>query len=330
MNEINENKPQITCIGLCNVDVIANVSDEFIIEHNITKGATTDLDACAVGNILSKLDTPVMTAGGCAANTAFGVSQHGIETKFIGKTGDDSYADIFRSDFKNGNVSFTTTPYFAAMTSTCLIMVTPDKERSFALCTNTAGWKLSDKDLSEITNDAGQYVYIEANIAKIPSSNADNLLLFALDKYCGGERKVIINLNDMQIIRDTKESLLRTLDMKVFFYICNIHELSELFDAETHADALKSAQEANRNFVVTDGDKGAYIVPKGSEDILHIPANIVPQSRIINTAGAGDQFAAGFISGIATGKSLSEAAQMGMNDAAKVIQRESARLKKRS
>jgi sugar/nucleoside kinase (ribokinase family) len=313
----------VTCIGLANVDVIANVSEDFLSSHNIAKAATTSLDATSTGMLLGKLANPVFYPGGCAANTACGLSCFDIDTTFIGKTGDDTYADIFRQGFRNTDVRYTTPPFGSKMTSTCLTLVTPDKDRSFALCADTAGWFLSPADLPD---SPGQYVYLEANTARMAMNGGNNLLRAAAKKYGGSGIKVIVNLNDREIVRMAHDTLKGLLREDIAFFIGNIAEIHTLFGTNNQDDAFDAIMDTGHNFAVTDGPNGAWVLADSAAE--HLPAMRLHASRIVNTIGAGDQFAAGFVSGLVAGLSYAESCLSGIQAATSIIQTISARPEK--
>lgn len=310
----------ITCIGLANVDAIATVDDGFMLDHSIAKGASTLLDACTTGMILGKLQKPAFAPGGVAANTACGFADAGLTVNFVGKTGDDIYADIFRDGFAGRDINIVSRPYAPKMTSTCLTLITPDKDRSFAFCTDTAGWYIFGDDLPPAT----PYVYLEANtVCMPPDSRNSNLLCAAVEKYEAEGAKVVINLNDREIILKGYDALTATLKRDVHFYVSNILEFCTLFATNDTAQAWERARATGRNFAVTDGMNGARILHDGT--ITHVPAETIDQTRVINTLGAGDQFAAGFIAGLIKNKSIEDAARDGIMAATRIIQEQSAR-----
>ncbi len=323
MTVMSDQAARVTCIGLANVDVIASVDESFITGHHIARKASTLLDAGTTGSILSKLGNPAFYPGGCAANTACGLAGLDIEATFVGKTGDDIYAKIFRQGFKNESVCFTTPPFTQKMTSTCLTLVTPDKDRSFAFCTDTAGWYLSPADLPDLPGRPDQYVYLESNTAKMPTGGPDNVLDAAVEKYGNTGIKIIVNLNDRAIVQSAKPVLTGLLKKDIAFFIGNIDEVYALFDTTDEKTALARALETGRNFAITDGPNGVSIVSGGK--IIHLPAIPVDDSLIVNTVGAGDQFAAGFIAGLAWGLDVTDACQTGIETATNIIQEVSAR-----
>jgi sugar/nucleoside kinase (ribokinase family) len=315
--------PKITCIGLSNVDVIANVEQGFLADNGIVPDASTVLDSCQAGNLLSRLTLPEFAPGGAAANTACGLALFGIETRFIGKTGDDIYAEIFRKGFRDVNVAFDTPAHTQKMTSTCLTFVTPDKNRSFAICMDTAGWFINESDLPEIEGGTNHSVYIEGNCASMPPGRRPSVLEATISKYNKAGVDVFLNLNDSEIINQAYDVMLGTLGAKIRFYIGNISEVMAFFRTDDRKIALERAMQSGRSFAITDGAQGAYVVDKGA--LLHQPTEALPPSRLVNTLGAGDQFAAGFVAACINGHNLQECARLGIAAATEILMKKDAR-----
>jgi sugar/nucleoside kinase (ribokinase family) len=319
--------PQVTCIGLANVDVIANVGQEFLAGNGIIPGASTVLDPCQTGNLLSRLTLPEFCPGGASANTACGLALFGIETRFIGKTGDDVYADIFRRGFRDVNVAFDTPPHSQRMTSTCLTLVTPDKNRSFAICPETAGWFLGEADLPEIAGGQNHSVYLEANAASMPHRSGQaaraSLLESAIGKYREAGVDLFLNLNDSEIINQAYDVMRAALDARLRFYIGNINEVMALFRCADAQEALAAAAASGRNFAVTAGADGAYVIENGI--VRHQETTPLPPGRMVNTIGAGDQFAAGFVAGFVSGLDVMECVRTGIRAATEILLKKDAR-----
>lgn len=322
--------PRITCIGLANVDVIANVSDEFITRHHIAKGASTLFDSCSTGGILGLLDRPAFSPGGCMANTACGIAALGLPVRFVGKTGDDSYAEIFRQGFGlHPNLLFDTRPYSQKMTSTCITLVTPDKDRSFALCQDTAGWFVQPGDLPDLSDGQSHIVYMDSNLAAM-KTGADGLSMAEeiVAKYADADVTIILNLTDREIVDDVKTVLLAMIKSGGIAYVIgNMQEVCTLLGVTDFDEAYAGIDALGRTFLVTDGANGVHIVQNGTR--THIPARDLPPSRIVNTLGAGDQFSAGTIAGLAQGMTIEQACAQGVEEAAQILQQLSPRPKRK-
>ena len=323
MEQDMDNLPPVTCIGLANVDVVAQVDSDFMAQYNITKSASTLLDPAMMGTILGKLKNPVFHPGGCAANTACGLAVLDVPVRFVGHTGDDIYAKIFRDGFSAHNVIFDTKPFAQKMTSTCLTFITPDKDRSFAVCTDTAAWHISEDDLPDLPANGRHYVNTECNTAQMAVKGDRNLLLAIAEKYAGKGVNLIVNLNDMELVRRSLPTLHKLMTMDVALFMGNVEELKVLFGAKDQAEAFKKAMETGCNFTITDGPGGAYVIQDGK--VEHAPAQPLHEGRIINTLGAGDQFAAGYIAALVNGLSPLDCCRTGIDAATQIIQQISAR-----
>lgn len=312
--------PLITCIGVCNVDVITQVDDNFLVAHNLPKGASGLVDAYKLGYLLEIAEHPVLRAGGSTANLACGLGIRGLDVQFIGKIGGDSYGAVFKREFEPYHVKFQLAPDQDRQTSTCLTLVTPDKERSFVFSTGTAGWFLKPADLPSLPDDPGQVICIEANTTRMPTgySAAESVFTAALLKYGFSQRRVFVGLNDREIINQARPQMLDALECPHVTFIGNIGELLALFAVHDMAVAFEQARDTGRLFVITNGADGVYLI--GPDMIDHVPVNPLPAEQIKDTIGAGDQFAAGYIAAIVAGASPQVAARAGVESAREILQ----------
>lgn len=314
--------PRIICIGLANVDVIANVSDEFLSSHGMTKGVSNILDACTTGTILSILENPSCHPGGSSANTAFGISGYDVPVQFIGKAGDDAYADIFRRGFENTPVLFNTPAHSQRMTSVCLTLVTPDKNRTFAFCTDTAGWFVEPDDLPEARADLT--VYAESNTGLMQAGGGRSLMEEISVRY--DSIPLILNLTDAAIVRNCRATIGSLLARSAeTCFIGNVEEIKALFETEDFGKAMAMIRVTGKTFAVTDGPNGVHVF-KGN-DYHHVPAEPLAEARIVNTVGAGDQFAAGFVAGLVMSMTPEVACGQGIHAATSALQQVAARPK---
>lgn len=321
---MHDETPAVTCIGLANVDVIATADDDFMTRHGIARGASNILDAGTTGAILGRLQKPAFYPGGCAANTACGLAGFGIRTRFVGKTGEDTYADIFRQGFRPYDIAFRTRPFPHKMTSICLTFVTPDKDRSFAFCTDTAAWHITPADLPDVPPGPSEYIYLESNTGRMAVQGGRDLMIDAVEKYAENGNNIVINLNDRVIVEEVRPTLARLLERRdIAFFVGNIGEIRALFRTDDDGEALAAAAATGACFAVTNGPHGVDLVEQGRT--THIPALPVAESFIVNTIGAGDQFAAGFLAGLAQAYPAEEACHYGVAAAARIIQQISAR-----
>lgn len=302
--------PAVTCIGLANVDVIADVDDDFLRRHRLKKGESNILSEKTVSVILNELDNPLLIPGGCAANTACGLAAQGISTRFIGPTGTDRYAPVFAKGFADYGVQYDTPPLTDHMTSLCLCLVSPDKSHSFVFSRDTAGWHIDARDLPD---DPGRVVYVESNLAVMP----DDILLKVIGTYEPGRTAIIFNLNDSAIINAAPDLIRGLIHRRIDIFIGNEGEAHTFFGTSDIDNLRRVILDSGQTFVITRGALGAEIIGGGRIEAL--PAAPVPRTTIVNSIGAGDQFAAGMMTGLVKGEDLSTAAQRGIVLAAAIL-----------
>lgn len=311
--------PHITCIGVANVDVITNVDDNFLHAHNLPKGASALVDAHKLGYLLEISEHPVIRPGGSTANLACGLGLQGLHVDFVGKIGGDTYGAIFKNDFSRYGVHFSVDADKDRQTSTCLTLVTPDHERSFVFSTGTAGWFLKPADLPNLPNSPQEIVCIETNTTRMPTgySAEESVFTAALIKYGHSRIRMFIGLNDREIISEARMQMRDTLTCPNVTLMGNLTELLALFDVHDMAIAFQKAQESGRDYIITNGGDGVYLI--GPHMLDHLPVPEIPESEIIDTIGAGDQFAAGFIAAMVAGKNYQEAARQGIETASQIL-----------
>lgn len=309
----------ITCIGVCNVDVITNIDDNVLTAHNLPKGASALVDAHKLGYLLEIAEHPTLRAGGSTANLACGLGLQGLPVTFIGKIGGDSYGAIFKNDFAQYNVQFPLNADHDRQTSTCLTLVTADKERSFVFSTGTAGWFLKPADLPTLPDSIDQIVCIEANTTRMPTgySAEESVFTAALIKYGHSHIRMFVGLNDREIVNGARQQMLDALTCPNVTIMGNLSELLALFDVHDMAIAFQKAQESGRDFVITNGVDGIYLI--GPDSLDHVSVPELSKDEIIDTIGAGDQFAAGYIAAMVAGKSAQEAARAGTETASDIL-----------
>lgn len=309
----------VLCIGVANVDVIAHVDTGFLVLHRIDKGTSTLMRAADILALAGDLKSPISIPGGCAANTACGVSLCGIETSFAGMIHDDFYGDIFRNGFVPYNVAFRGAINAEKSTSLCLTLVTPDKDRSFVFSPDAASWFLSESDLPDLEAGRSTIVYTEANLFRMTAGTTRQSMVHAvIDKYHGTDTKIMLNLIDTEITVHQRQVIFDLiLQGKLACVISNIEELMALFSADSPEQAFQSAAALPQLFATTLGKDGAVLIREGH--IERVEPVFVPHEDVQDLIGAGDQFAAGFIAGIAAGKSPLDAARQGTVKASEII-----------
>lgn len=309
----------ITCIGVANVDVITMIDGNFLVAHNIPKGASAAVDAHKLGYLLEIAEHPVLRPGGSTANLACGLGLQGLSVNFIGRIGSDTYGAIFKNDFARYNVKFNIAADKDHQTSTCLTLVTPDRERSFVFSAGTAGWFLKPAELPSLPNDKNQIVCIETNTTRMPTgySAEESVFTAALIKYGHSNIRMFMGLNDREIVSSARRQMHDALTCPNVTVMGNLGELLTLFDVHDMAIAFQKAQESGRDYIITNGGDGVYVI--GPQMMDHIAVRAIPDEEIIDTIGAGDQFAAGFIAGMVAGMNYQEAVRQGIEHASRIL-----------
>lgn len=312
--------PEVLCIGVANVDVIAHVDTGFLLKHRIDKGTSTLTRSVDLAKLIGELANPLIIPGGCAANTACGVAMAGIDTAFVGMVSGDSYGRIFTDGFAPYGVRFLGAKHAEKHTSLCVTLVTQDKDRSFVFSPDAASWFLSDTMLPAPQPGKPIIVYAEANLLRMTAGTRQKTMLHAvIEKYRDPAATIILNLNDTEITTRQRGIILDFVESGDLAYIVsNCDELRALFDTDNDEDAFYAARRSGQTFVTTLGRDGCALI---SEDaIIRTPALFIPHEDIVDMIGAGDQFAAGFITGLASGKTPREACATGIKFATGILE----------
>ena len=317
-------KNSVLCIGVANVDVIKHVDTGFLVRHRIDKGTTTLMRSADILSMIDDLQNPAFIPGGCAANTSCGVSALGIETIFTGMIHDDQSGQAFREGFTPYGVQFHAGFHPEKKTSLCATLVTPDKERSFVLSPDAASWYLGEANLPEHDPEKQLIVYTEANLFRMTSGTTLQSLVHAvIETYTGPNTRIILNLIDTDITIHQRQTIMALIQSKKLAYVmCNAEELMALFNSGLET-AIESAGKTGQIFITTLGKDGAVIIEH--DNVTKIDAIFVPHEDIADLIGAGDQFAAGFVAGIAAGKSVLDACRQGALKASEILVVEGAR-----
>jgi adenosine kinase len=307
-------------IGNAIVDVIARTEDDFLIRHNMRKGGMALINEKQAAAIYDAMGPAVEVSGGSAANTTVGIASLGARAAFVGKVRDDELGRVFTHDIRAANVSFST-PSAASGPSTarCYVLVTPDGERTM----NTylgAAQDLHPKDIDEDNIAASEIVYLEGYLWDPP--HAKEAFLKAAKIAHAAERRVALTLSDAFCVDRYRAEflhLMRTGTVDLVF--ANEHELHSLYQTADLDAALNELRIDAHLAVVTRSEKGALVVTR--EETEAIPACRV--DRVVDVTGAGDLFAAGFLSSLARGADHRNCARLGALVASEVIQHLGAR-----
>ena len=307
-------------IGNAIVDVIARTEEDFLLRHGMNKGAMALIDEARAQAIYEAMGPAVETSGGSAANTIVGLASLGARAAFIGKVKDDALGRAFAHDIRAAGVAFTTPPASAgASTARCYVLVTPDGERTM----NTylgAAQDLHPADVDPEAIAGSVIIYLEGYLWD--PKNAKDAFLKAAKIAHEAERKVALTLSDAFCVdrwRDEFLQLMRSRTVDLIF--ANEAELRSLYQTSDFDAALAALRADIEVAVVTRSEKGCLVL--GPDGIEAVPA--FPVDRVVDTTGAGDLFAAGFLSGLARGADDRTCGRLGALAAAEVIQHLGAR-----
>ncbi len=302
------------------VDVIARADDDFLVKHGMHKGGMALIDEARAQAIYDAMGPAVEISGGSAANTIAGVASFGARAAFVGKVKNDKLGQSFAHDIQSAGVSFETAPATdGPSTARSYILVTPDGQRTM----NTylgAAQNLSIDDIHAETIASAAITYLEGYLWD--PQNAKDAFLEAAAIAHDAHRLVALTLSDSFCVdrwRDEFLGLLRAKTVDILF--ANEAELHSLYQTADFDTALASLRKDASLAVVTRSEKGCVVVER--EETIAVPA--FPVARVVDTTGAGDLFAAGFLFGVARGADSAAAARLGTLAAAEVIQHLGAR-----
>ncbi len=309
-------------LGLGNaiVDVIARAEDDFLVKQGMQKGGMSLIDETRAEQIYEAMGPAVEISGGSAANTIVGVASFGAHAAFAGKVKDDTLGRAFAHDIRAAGVAFSTAPAAdGPSTARSYILVTPDGERTM----NTylgAAQDLHPNDIDAETVAAAAITYLEGYLWD--PKNAKEAFLKAAKIAHEAGRIVALTLSDAFCVDRWREEFLQLVrDGTVDLLFANEAELHSLYQTSDFPVAVDALRRDARLAVVTRSEKGCLIVSRERTEAI----SAVPVERVVDTTGAGDLFAAGFLVGVARDADLSDAARLGALAAAEVIQHLGAR-----
>ena len=317
---MTDTRLDVLAIGNAIVDVIADADDSFLQREGLTKGAMRLIDAKEAASLYARMGAGRETSGGSAANTAAGIAALGGRAGFVGQVAEDQLGQVFSHDIRAAGVEFETEPQdFGIETARCLILVTPDAQRTM----NTflgASQRLPADALDPRQIEQSAILYLEGYLWDPEEPRHAMQQAIEIARRAG--RKIAFTLSDSFCIARHREGFLGLIDGGyVDILFANEAEIHELSGESDFDGAVKAVQAKVETLVVTRSEKGAVAVRKGER--VDVPAE--PVERVVDTTGAGDLFAAGFLTGLAREKSLEESLRMGAIAAAEVISHYGAR-----
>ena len=313
-------QPTYDILGIGNaiVDVVSRSDDAFLSRHDMHKGAMILIDAAAADALYTAMPPGVETSGGSAANTCAVAAGLGAKVAYIGKVAGDELGKIFRHDINAIGVHFPTAPLVAgAPTARCLILVTPDGQRTM----NTflgACVSLTEADVDPELVAASAVTYLEGYLFDPPEAQAA-FRKAATAAHAAG-RRVALSLSDAFCVNRHRTAFLDLVANHIDILFANETEITALYERNTFNEAAEAARENVALASLTRSEAGSVIIH--GDDTVVIPA--VP-AKLVDTTGAGDAYAAGFLTGLTAGWSLNRCGRMGSIAAAEIISHYGAR-----
>jgi sugar/nucleoside kinase (ribokinase family) len=308
---------KILGIGNAIIDIICKVDDSFIDQNNLTK-STMKLffDENEFKNLMKNLKIEKTVSGGSVANSIVGISQLGDKSGFIGKVSADEFGDQYEEGLKKENVEYFYSKKKEKLpTGTCLILVTPDSERTMCTFLGTAG-KINEDDIDTSAIKKSEIIFLEGYLWDEGEPKK------AFDKAINIANKVAMSLSDQFCVDRHKPHFFDLVKNKLDITFANEQEISSLIEAKNFNEVINFSKQLKKLVVITRGEKGAVAI-QGEEVIEN---GIKQNLKIIDLTGAGDLFAAGFLHGYINKLSTKQCLEKGTEMSSKVIQQIGARL----
>ncbi|MFQ5763595.1 MAG: adenosine kinase [Rhodospirillales bacterium] len=308
-------EPRFDVIGIGNaiVDVLAHADDDFLAAEGLTKGAMTLVDADKSNHLYEKLGPAVECSGGSAANTIAGLAALGGAGAFVGKVRDDQLGDVFRHDIRALGVAFDTPASESGPpTATSMILVTPDAQRTMQTFLGACAG-LGPDDIDEVWIGDARVIYLEGYLWDPPA--AKQAFAKAANAAHQADRKVALTLSDPFCVDRHRDEFLALAEHHVDLLFANEQEIMSLYRTENFDESLQAVRAHCEIAALTRSAKGSVIV---SGDEVHV-IDAEPVADLVDTTGAGDAYAAGFLFGLTSGRDLAACARIGGIAAAEVI-----------
>jgi fructokinase len=308
---------KILGIGNAIVDVICKVNDNFIEQNNLTK-STMKLffDENEFKNLLTSLKIEKTVSGGSVANSMVGLSQLGNQVGFIGKVSDDDFGNKYEEGLKKENVEYFYSKKKEGLpTGICLILVTPDSERTMCAFLGSAG-TINENDVNSEVIKKSEMIFLEGYLWDEGDPKK------AFDKAISNANKVAMSLSDLFCVDRHKPHFLNLFKNKIDITFANEQEISSLIEVKNFDEVINFSKQLNKLVIITRGEKGAVAI-NGDEVV---ECDIQKNLKIVDLTGAGDLFAAGFLHGYINNLSTKECLEKGTEMSSKIIQQIGARL----
>ena len=307
---------KIIGIGNAIVDVICKVEDAFLTNNDLIKSAMKLVDENEFKKLLFKLKIEETVSGGSVANSIVGLSQLGNKVGFIGKVSDDKLGVKYEEGLKKENVKyFYSKKKETVPTGTCLILITPDSERTMVTYLGTAG-KINDNDIDADAVKKSEMLFLEGYLWDEGEPRK------AFDKAIKNSNKVAMSLSDIFCVERHKPHFLDLVRNKLDITFANEQEITKLIGAKNFKEVIEFAKKTKKLIIITRGEKGAIAIKNNETTECQAKKNL----KILDLTGAGDLFAGGFLHGFINGQSIDKCLEKGTEMSSKVIQVIGARL----
>lgn len=306
-------KYDVLGVGNALVDVITHAEDAFIESEGLVKGSMMLIESERALSLYRSMGSGVEMSGGSAANTMCGVASFGGRAAYIGKVADDELGSVFAHDLRAVGVAFHPgQPEGEMRTGRCLILVSPDAQRTMNTYLGMSSW-LHPGDLDESVIADAQVTYLEGYLFDRPE--AKEAFRKAARTAHAADRRVSLTLSDPFCVDRHRDDFRGLVQDDVDILFGNADELRALYEVETFEAAIDLVRKDCQLAAITNGKDGSVIITREAV----IPVSAEPVSRVLDTTGAGDLYAAGFLHGLTSGRSLAECGRLGSLAAAEVI-----------
>ena len=307
---------KILGIGNAIVDVICRVDDQYLIDNKLTKSTMKLVDKIEFQKLLSTLKIEETISGGSVANSIVGLSQLGNHVGFIGKVNADDLGQKYEEGLTKEKVQyFYNKKVETSPTGTCLILITPDAERTMVTFLGIAG-KINQNDINEKAVQESEIIFLEGYLWDEGEPK------LAFDKAMSISNTKAMSLSDQFCVERHKSDFLNLVKNKLDIIFANEQEIRSLIDAKSFEDVIEFAKQLGKLLIITRGEKGSIAIK--NQEIIECQSK--PNLKIVDLTGAGDLFAAGFLHGLINNISTKECLEKGTEMSSKIIQKVGARL----
>ena len=307
---------KILGIGNAIVDVLCKVDDDFLVKNSLTKSTMKLIDEDEFKTLLSLINIEETVSGGSVANSIVGLSQIGNDVGFIGKVSDDNLGQKYEDGLKKEKVNYLYNKKKESVpTGSCLILITPDSERTMCTYLGTAG-KINDQDIDESIIKNSEITFLEGYLWDEGEPKK------AFDKAITYSNKVAMSLSDLFCVERHKKHFLELSKNKLDIIFANEQEITSLINADSFEEIVTFSKQIKKNVVITRGDRGAISILNNELVECEAQKNL----NIKDLTGAGDLFAAGYLHGVIHDLSIKECLIKGTELSSKIIQKIGARI----